>query len=307
MSVETRWCALCASEYVAGVAECLDCLVPLVAVRPASVDDVGSPDEAQIAYDLDELDTGARLELDQRLTQAGVVHAWDGASLVIREADEEVVDTMVDDAGDAAGLDDDEDQVAFELSDWSDDQRAQLSELLGQAQIPFAYDDEGDLIVREVDDERVEAIIDAVEYPDQLPVDDGAPPDPRGVDTDTHADANVAADEDQEGDDDQDGDEAQDGDDGLVDDLAATDALSELFVASDRLMHDPEDHEGVLSLVDAARMAESLAVPYGFAPAIWRDLVAQAVALRQLLEGEAGDDEVMEQARNLRTLLRQWV
>jgi hypothetical protein len=85
------------------------------------------------------------------------------------------------------------------------------------------------------------------------------------------------------------------------------DVLSELFVASDRLMHDPLDHEGVLSLVDAARMAESLPLPYGFAPAVWNDLLIQVKRLQSSLEGEVDDDSVIEQATALRASLRNFV
>ena len=73
------------------------------------------------------------------------------------------------------------------------------------------------------------------------------------------------------------------------------DVLSELFVLADRLMHDPLDHEGVLSLVDAARMAETLPLPYGFAPAVWNDLLIQVKRLQSSLEGEVDDDSVIEQ------------
>ena len=79
-------------------------------------------------------------------------------------------------------------------------------------------------------------------------------------------------------------------------------------MSADRLMHDPLDHEGVLSLVDAARMAETLPLPYGFAPAVWNDLVAQARTLRASLEVDDVDDEkIIDQATNLRSTLRNFV
>ena len=79
-------------------------------------------------------------------------------------------------------------------------------------------------------------------------------------------------------------------------------------MSADRLMHDPLDHEGVLSLVDAARMAETLPLPYGFAPAVWNDLVALARGLRSSLEGgDADDDKIIDQATSLRAALRNFV
>ena len=72
-------------------------------------------------------------------------------------------------------------------------------------------------------------------------------------------------------------------------------------------MHDPIDHEGVLSLVDAARMAETLPLPYGFAPTVWKDLLLQIKRLQESLEGEVDDDSVIEQATSLRASLRNYV
>ena len=37
-------------------------------------------------------------------------------------------------------------------------------------------------------------------------------------------------------------------------------------------------------------------MPYGFAPAVWNDLLIQVKRLRSSLEGEVDDDSVIEQA-----------
>ena len=120
----------------------------------------------------------------------------------------------------------------------------------------------------DTDEERVDAIVDAIEFPDQVSSED---------EEEIEAEESLA----EEG-------------------LDPQDVLSELFVAADRLMHDPLDHEGVLSLVDSARLAETLPLPYGFAPAVWKDVVSQAKHLREALEGEVDDDAVIEQATALR-------
>jgi hypothetical protein len=270
----SRWCVVCGGEYVAGVLECADCLVPLVDERPLAADEVGREDEAQTAYDLDEFEPADRFDLDRRLHERNIDHAWDEGSLIVREADEDAVDPLVDEVADAAGLADDDGVVGYDLDDWSEEKRDELTAALEAAEIPFEWDDDsGDLVVNVEDEERVETIIDTIEFPDQLPADEGE------------------------------AGEAATGGDGL----AAQEAMSELFVAADRLMHDPEDHEGVLAAVDAARWAERLPLPFGFAPAVWKDLLGQARALREALEGEADDDEVIERATALRTLLRQYV
>jgi hypothetical protein len=264
VSAGTRWCALCRSEYVAGVVECVECLVPLVDERPLAVDDVGDPDEKQVVYELSDATNEERIDLDRALRQAGIVHAWDAGALVVREADEERTDAIVEESGD---------EVAYELDDWTDEQRAELIDKLATAGVAHEWDEDGALLVGDADADQVEAIIDGIEFPHQLPASD----------------------------------EATGTVEGEGDGLAASEALSELFVAADRLMHDPEDHEGVLSLVDAARMADSLPLPYGFAPAVWKGLVDAANELRAMLEGDADDEDVREAAESLRHELRQWV
>jgi hypothetical protein len=270
-----KWCLLCGAEYVAGALECADCLVPLSDRRPLSLEELGSEDEEQVAYDFDELEPIQRLHIDEVFWQNGIAHAWESSSLVVRSEDESRADDLIDEADRDAFLASEAEQVSYELDDWTDDQRDQLVAALGQVTIEHAWDENGDLIVLEHDEERVDALIDAIEAGEGL--------------------AEVADDADDVDADNDDGADAQD-------------VLSELFVAADRLMHDPLDHEGVLSLVDATRMAEALPLPYGFAPAVWDDLLGQVHVLTQLLErDDVDDDQVMERATELRTVLRQWV
>ncbi|HEV3225316.1 MAG TPA: hypothetical protein VGZ52_00720 [Acidimicrobiales bacterium] len=277
MSVSTRWCLLCGSEYVVGVLECADCLVPLSDRQPLKLEELGGDDDEQVAYDFDELEPRGRLVIDELFWRNGIAHAWDETSLVVRVDDEAESDRLIDEADRDAFLDSDVEQVSYELADWDDDRRGQLTETLTAAGIEHAWDEHGELVVLEEDEDRVEAIVDAIEFPDQLAVDD---------------DAELAA------------EEAL-----AADGLDPQDVLSDLFVAADRLMHDPLDHEGVLSLVDASRLAETLPLPYGFAPAVWNDLVAQARGLRDLLEesGDVDDEKIIDQATSLRGALRNFV
>jgi len=277
----SRWCAQCGAEYLATVEECADCLVPLVDIKPLALEELGGVDEEQLAYELEDYDPDARILLDGLLTNAGVRHVWQGATLVVRAADEKAVDDIVDQFRGVNELDPDAEQVVFEVADWSVEQRAELQLALDQASIPHEWVD-GDLAVLQTDEERVEAMLDAIEFPDSLPsLDEGHDVDGDGI-----------------------GDTGQE-------DLVVQDTLSELFVATDRLMHDAEDHEGVISMVDAARQAESLPVPYGFAPAVWADIIEQVSGLRKVLESsseeEVDDETVMDLARTLRNVLRQYV
>lgn len=272
----TRWCLLCGAEYVEGVLECADCMVPLSERRPLSLAELGDENDEQVAYEFEELEPIQRVAVDDLFAGNGIAHAWDGTSLVVREEDEEEADRLIDDADREAFLDSGAEQVTYDLSDWDDAHRGELAQALESAGIEHAWDENGELVVLDTDENRVDAIVDAIEYPDRLEVDDEA---------EVEAEEALAA----------------------AKGVDPQDVLSELFVASDRLMHDPLDHEGVLSLVDAARMAESLPLPYGFAPAVWNDLLIQVKRLQSSLEGEVDDDSVIEQATALRASLRNFV
>jgi hypothetical protein len=279
MSVATRWCLLCGAEYVHGVLECADCLVPLSDRQPLRLEELGGDDDEQVAYEFDELEPHARLAVDEIFWSNGVPHAWEGTSLVVRAEDEEDADRLIDAADRDAFLDSDAEQVSYDFADWDDERRAQLAEALDATGIEHAWDENGELVVLEEDEERVDAIVDAIEFPDQIEVDENE---------EAEAEARL---------------EATEG-------MDPQDVLSDLFVASDRLMHDALDHEGVLALVDAARLAETLPLPYGFSPAVWNDIVAQAQALRTSLEAEVDDVDdvkITEQATALRRTLRNYV
>lgn len=299
-------CPECDAEYVMSATACADCGAGLVVSDPdemdaemaeeaAEADDRGAADLAgdevddepvgeQIAYEFEDWDNASRVLLDQLLTGQEILHVWEATTLVVRADDEDVVDELVEqvEISNQPTLDPDKESVVYELSEWPDEKRTALSESLTEAGVPFGYDEDDDLVVHAEDEERVEAVLDQVDFNFSLDAED------------------VAGD----GEGTEDSEESDDDGDGL----AAQDALSELFLASDRLMHDADDHEGVLSLADAARMVEELPVPYGFAPGVWADIVARATGLRDRLEGtDIDDDEVMAAAGELRTLLRQYV
>jgi hypothetical protein len=276
----TMWCALCGTEYAGAVVECADCLVPLVEHPPLGVDDVGDESGEQIAYEYDDLDAEGRFVIDRVLADAGIVHAWEGTSLVVAPYDSDEVDRLLDaaadldeDAGgdvDDALLEEGAEQVVYDLEDWDADRRADLDGRLEAEGIAHAFDETGDLVVLEADEDRVDQIIDAIDFPDQLDADTG------------------------------------DGAGGL----AAVDALGSLYVATDRLVHDPSDPEGTLAAVDSAQAMAAMPTPFGFGPPVWTELVEQASALRELLETDAeivDDEAVHAAAESLRATLRPYV
>jgi hypothetical protein len=256
--------------------ECADCLVPLSDRRPLTLEELGGEDD-QIEYDFEELEPIARLAVDELFWTNGIPHAWAETALVVRAEDEEEADRLIDAADRDAFLESEAEQVSYDLGDWDDERRALLTDALSTANIEHAWDEHGELVVFEDEEERVDAIVDAIEFPDQVKVDD---------EDEIEAEEALAAD----------GHDPQD-------------VLSELFVSADRLMHDPMDHEGVLSLVDAARLAESLPLPYGFAPAVWNDVLTQVRSLRASLEGDDEDDDedIIGRATTLRATLRNFV
>jgi hypothetical protein len=79
----TRWCALCRTEYVAGVIECADCLVTLVDAPPLTPEEVGDEDGDQLAYELDDVSAEERY-FDEH------------GDLVVFATDEARVDELID-------------------------------------------------------------------------------------------------------------------------------------------------------------------------------------------------------------------
>ena len=117
-------------EYVAGVLECADCLVPLSDRQPLRLEELGGEEDEQVAYDFDELEPMGRLAIDEVFWSNGIAHAWDETSLVVRAADEDEADRLIDEADRDAFLDSDAEQVSYDVGDWDDDRRAQLTQTL---------------------------------------------------------------------------------------------------------------------------------------------------------------------------------
>ena len=153
--------------------------------------------------------------------------------------------------------------VAYDLADWGPELRAQLDELLSKDGVTARWE-EDDLLVTENDADTVEALIDAIDAPDALAVDE-------------------------EGDD----DESEDG--------AAT--LSALYVASDILYRDPGNSQAVIEMLEAAERATVVDTPYGLDEDTWIEVRAVAEALADRLGDEADETEVAEAASRLRDLV----
>jgi len=313
-----KQCPDCGGEYLTGVERCFDCDVPLVEVdgdvesddlvdadilggegsyridvpesdededegegdESEDVDDddgseegSGGSDREQVEYHLHEWSAEFRAMLEQLVSGAGVAHVWEGATMVVAAADEARVDELVEqvEMTEEVSLDPLAEKTVYEVSDWTMDQLTILLNALGEAGIPHEFDVEGDLAVLADDEDRVEELLDTLEFATPESATDAGEGDP---------------------------------DDGIE----TAEILSDLFVACDRLQSDATDHTGVLGGVDAVNRLEGRPLPFGFGPALWQDILAKAVSLRADIEDDSVDDlDLMDHARDLRTLLRQYV
>lgn len=157
------WCFQCGINYAPDVGDCVECGLELVDKAPTDATAVGEVDEEQLAYELHEWAGESRRILDQDLTAAGIAHAWQGATLVVRVADEEACDRAIDAAA-AVGrpaIEPDAETLSYEVEGWAADEQSAFSDLLVRLGIPHEFDAEGDLVVRIADEEAVEAAMDS--------------------------------------------------------------------------------------------------------------------------------------------------
>jgi len=220
------------------------------------------PDES--VYELDDWSERGRTLLRERLETLGVPHQWEGeASLAVASTDEAWVERIMDQVEDdlAESLDPELPQVAYDLSTWDPLARDQLYAVLDDEAVPFGVDGD-ELFVHEIDEARVDELVDAVLNPDTVP--EAAAGDPE--------------------------------------------AMGELYVAADLLVHDPEGAEGALALVDARRVAGEGATPYGMDKVWWDGVLAKVDDLLSRLDDEEPDpDAVVDAAGELREALRPYV
>lgn len=231
----------------------------------AGLDDLGGDGDDEIVYELDEWSEADRTVLRDRLETLGAPHSWEGTTLVVASNDEawveRIMDQVEEDLSTAAEQDDDE-QVAYDLTDWDDDSCVRLLDALSTEAIPYGLDGD-ELFVGSEDEARVDEILAALTTPGAT-LTLGGP--------------------------------------------ASFEAMSELFVAADVLSHDPDDGSATASLVAGARVAAGASAPYGLEPGWWDGVVARAGALADLVESPShDDDQVIDLASALRNELRPFI
>jgi hypothetical protein len=223
---------------------------------------------AEVVYDLDDWSEIERGAVTDRLREAGIPHGWEATSLHVAEADEAAVENILD----IVEGDSEADQT------------------LDAVQDQVAYD------LSDWDDDRLTALVDEL---DAAGIAHAWDEDELFV----YATDEQAVDEllDRVAHPHQLPPEADDG-------PAGAELLGEVFVVADRLQHDPDDHEGTVSMLDLGHAVEGADPPYGLGPKEWDHLRGRVGALcTQLRAPKVDEDAVIDAARDLRNALRSYV
>ena len=171
-----------------------------------------------------------------------------------------------------------EEEVQYDLGEWQMNERTAATTALHEVDIPYRWEEGLVLVVPAVAEDEVDRLLDDL-------------------------DEVVGTDED--------GDGAEGGDlhlDGSADGgEEAQAAMGDLFVAADRLQHDPADDRMAADAMEAATTVAACLPPYGIERPVWRQIQGLAGALATHLEEAADEDTVAADARALREYLRDLV
>lgn len=242
------------------------------------------PDATRVHYDLAAWGFDQQAELAAAMADAEIPHAWEGTELVVPESHEEAADALIErveaelgiesaplpDAGDrpdAIALAADVPTTEYDLADWSAAEHDAVSGALADAHIPFRW--EGSVLLVGTDDEAVvDALLDDIESGEYVEVGSPRPP--------TDADERGA------------------------------EALTDFFLAADRLRRDPLDADGLDHLRRATESADPVSTPFGVTPKLWHRTCELADRIVDALVDDDGPDhtEAMDAAAELHELLR---
>lgn len=270
------WCFQCGLEYAPDVAECVECGVPTVAHPRIDPDEVAADGGAQVAYELHGWNGSARAAVATALHADGLVHTWQGPTLLVRESDEERVDEIIEEIDDSMptsigdGVELEGGRVGFDLGARSVDLQEAVGELLDAEGIEFELLHNGFLLVATEVEDHVGDLIEKAQ--EGLRDSTAAPGFGPGVDG--------------------------------VDELAVVETL---FLSADVLRRSPRDPRARRELVDAAALAARLSLPFGYEAPMWRSVLDTAASLASHLESDADDGLVESDAATLRDILHPYV
>jgi len=165
------------------------------------------------------------------------------------------------------------DDVEYALGDWPAADRAQVTDVLAGSGIPYRWIDvpERVLSVPAGAEGTVDTLLDGFEEENAVAGD---------------ADAGETGNDDSE---------------------QAQAAMADLFVAADRLHHDPRNEFLIEEVALAAEVVASSGAPYGIKGAVWIRLQELAATVLSVAEDSGDEDAVAVEARALRDFLASYV
>jgi hypothetical protein len=301
-------CPECGDLYLVATDRCESCGAALdeVAERERASQPSGRPSPGEgehERWELHEWTMEGRRLLDGMLVSAGIPRAWQGSTLLapviehdrvadmvadVAESDARVgvgetaeSDARVGEGSETGGSESNEsgESVAYDLSGWDDLARGDLVAALADAGVEHQWDADDDLVVASEDEERVDAV-----FAELTPVDFDDGPD-------------------------------DEFDDGIDDGLLVQKTLSNLFIAADRLQHNPLDGTSSRQAIEARDVARTLRLPFGFERVQWQAILGSADELVACVQPDApadsapqpDDDAIREAAVDLRRRLREVV
>ncbi len=252
------YCFQCARGYVEEVTECVECGVGLVEEKPTPPEEVGEQDEPQVAYELYEWSFEARRMLDGLLTAEGISHGWQGAVLIVREADEDRVDGLAEQAEQADGpiLDPDAEKIGYAMDDWSAEAQSALVNGLGLAGIAHEFSAAGELVIAEDDEDQVDEIIEGVT--ERIAIDDEL------------GEASL-----------------------VIEGIKLNDLLGEVRMLATKLVKNAGDAKSTISMVDKAGTLADVKTPFGFDSRRWSQIRLSSTRMLETLADEDRDEETV--------------
>ncbi|MGI8807548.1 MAG: hypothetical protein ACR2KK_06855 [Acidimicrobiales bacterium] len=166
-----------------------------------------------------------------------------------------------------------DEEVQYDLFEWEMAERSAATTALHEVEIPYRWEADLVLVVPAVAEDEVDLLLDEL--------DDVEETDDEGAEEDAEAMADG-------------GEEAQA-------------AMGDLFVAADRLQHDPHDDRMAADAMEAATTVAACGPPYGIERTVWKQIQGLASTLATDLEEAADEDTVATDARALREYLRDLV
>ena len=246
--------------------------MPTVGHPPADPHTFAADNGPQVAYELHAWTGASRAEVENRLDQAAVKHAWQGPTLLVREADEDAVDATIEAVDDEfvtepASSDVEGGRVGFDLGVRNEDLHTAVGARLTREEIDYELLGNGYLLVDAQLEDRVGDWIEEIQA------------ELRGTATFGSG----------------------------VEGVDAHTVVESLFLAADTLRRNTRDARAQRRFLDAASLARDMKLPFGYEARMWRSVLDHVAILEALIE-DTGDDALVEdEAGTLRHLLHAYV